>query len=714
MGTESEAERRPVAAPSTGLVADARAWLGRHGFELWILTGIWALLVVVMFSLATGHQSPRRFQDEFLFFGVAEAFSGGDGITWRGQSIGLLSWLYPVLLAPAFWFSDSVAGAYTGIHLLDSVFMSAVVFPAFLMARLYLERWQSLLVALIAVSVPAMNYVGVIGTESLAYTTATAAFGGILLAAARPRPRNWALALVLVGVAMLTRTQFVIMLPIFVGTVLLVAAMRGPGERVAYLRSQKGLLYAFAALAALGLLFLLVRGKASFGLYAGAFEGASLTRENVAFWLKSFLADIYIFTIAIPVIATTAMFAYKENRRDPLVGALLALAAVATFVFVAQVTWFSATNIFDWRIRHIFYERYMFYIGPIFFTGLLVSFGRVKWGAALVATAVATLIMSGFQSDAILPPFSYDSFSFSWFGQRAAEDEDLLNGIGVYLARITLFLGIVYTLSTIDKSVFRRYGPVVAVLLVLGIQVVTQLKTWQYARDFSADAFSQKARPVNFVDRNTDEEVGMIVTSTDPPDTYFTTEFWNSNITRLFKTDKAPIKTPIMYSPTCPFDWDRTGRILQGDCDTLPSAWYMRSDILVMHLRDEVKRVHPSPQLQSITLMVAEPPPTIFSFVEGYEPNTQLTRGTITVRSFLQRAGRMRVRLDKQASNQVITVDGGNSRTVEAGEPATLSIDLPAREHVTTIQLTTPTGAPVTSKVSRIEVNEGDGWKSIR
>lgn len=703
----------PEAQSNAGLIADARAWIGRHGFELWLLTGFWALLVVLMFWLATGHQSPRRFQDEFLFYGVAKAFAAGDGITWRGQAIGLYSWLYPVLLAPAFWFSSSVAGAYTGIHLLDSMMMCAAVFPAFLMARMYMGRLQAFVVALIVVSVPAMNYIGVIGTESLAYTTATAAFGGMLLAAVRPRPRNWVLALGLIAVAMLTRTQFVTMLPIFVGTILLTAAMRAKGQRADYLRSQRGLLYTFAALFAIGILMLMVRGRASFGLYAGAFDGADLTWENTWFWLKSFLADVYIFTVAIPVIATTAMYAYKENRRDPLVGALLALAAVATFVFVAQVTWFSATNVFDWRLRHIFYERYMFYIGPIFFVGLLVSFGRVKWGAALVATAVATLIMSGFQSDAILPPFSYDSFSFSWFGQFAGNDDKVLDNIGMILARFTLALGLVYTLSTLDRSFFRRYGPIAAVALVIGIQVITQMKTWQYARNFSEDALSLRPGPLNFVDRNTDKEVGMIITSTDPPDSYFTTEFWNSRITRLYKTDRVPISSPIMYSPTCEFDWDRTGRILQGGCDTLPNAWFMRSDILVMHLRDEVKRVHPSPKLKSITLMVGEPPPTIFSFVDGYEPNTGLTRGTVKLRSFLERPGKMRIQLGKQAGTQILTINGEKSFSISAGDSRTVTFDLPAREKVTTLQLTTPTGAAVTSKVEKFDLNEGDGWESV-
>src|SRR4029077_1567671 len=103
----------------------------------------------------------------------------------------------------------------------------------------------------------------------------------------------------------------------------------------------------------------------------------------------------------VPVIATLAMFGRAENRRDPLIGALLALAVVASLLFIAQVSWFSATNPYDWRARHIFYERYMFYLGPIFFVGFIASWNRVSWTSALVSTASAPAIMSGLQTDAV-------------------------------------------------------------------------------------------------------------------------------------------------------------------------------------------------------------------------------------------------------------------------------------------------------------------------
>ena len=69
--------------------------------------------------------------------------------------------------------------------------------------------------AVLAVAAPAMNYAGIIGTESLAYPVATAAFGAMILAIARPRRRNWALAFFMIGVSLFTRAQFAVFAPDF-------------------------------------------------------------------------------------------------------------------------------------------------------------------------------------------------------------------------------------------------------------------------------------------------------------------------------------------------------------------------------------------------------------------------------------------------------------------------------------------------------------------
>lgn len=693
---------------------DAHVWLRERGFELWIITGIWAILSLVIYLLATGHESPRRYQDEFLFWALAKNFAGGEGLTWRGQGLGLRSWLYPVVISPVFWAAKSVPGQYTGVQLVNSLVMCGTIFPAYLLGRLYVDRWRALLVALLAVSVPAMNYAGIIGTEVLGYFVFTAACGGILLALGRPRPRNTALAFALVFAAVLTRTQFVVLFPIFVGALLLAAAMAGPGDRLAYLRERRGLGYALVALAVLGGLVLLIQGKGAAGLYGGVFEGVPLTASAMWFWTKAFAADVYLLAAIVPVIATFAMFGSKENRRDPLVGALLALALVAAVMLVAQISWFSATNPYDWRGRHIFYERYMFYLGPIFFAGLLTSYKRVSWTAALVSTAVATLVVSGFQTDAVLVPFSYDSFGLSLVGRHMSLHPDVVPKIGMMLARLTFVLGGLYVLSTLENKILRRvlyWGLVGFTFVAL---IASQAQTWHYARTFSKEAFSQYPGPANFIDRHTDEPVGMIITSTDDPLSYFTAEFWNNSIVRAFATDAEPIKSPVMYSPRCEFDWSKTGEILGTGCDVVPDQWFMRSDNVVMHLKDETERVHPSPAWPTLTLMVGPHPARILSIVDGRAVRTGVVNGAMNVRSFLDVPGELRVRMIGGDGARVISVGSGESQLVAPGARKTLTIDLDKDERVTTVTVKSPSGVPDALRVTGLEVREPGGpWISI-
>ncbi|MBI2692216.1 MAG: glycosyltransferase family 39 protein [Solirubrobacterales bacterium] len=694
--------------------SDAGAWLRERGLEIWIITGIWAILTVIIYLLATGHESPRRYQDEFLFWALAKNWAGGDGLTWRGTGLQMRSALYPILLAPAFWFANSVPGQYTGVHLISSMMIVATIFPAYLMGRLYMDRWRALVVALLVVSVPAMNYAGVIGTENLGYLLFTAACGGILLSLARPRPRNTLLAFALVLAAMLSRTQFIVLLPIFTGTLLMAAVMGPPGNRVDYLKERRSVWTTLVALAALGGLFILVQGKGAFGLYGGVFEGIPLEFSALWFWVKAFTADVYLLSAIVPVIATLAMFGRAENRRDPLIGALLALAVIASIVFIAQISWFSATNPYQWRARHIFYERYMFYLGPIFFLGFLASWKRVSWTSALVSVAVATAIISGFQTDAVLVPFSYDSFGLTTIASWMANNPASAPKIGMLLARLTFLLGVVYVLSTIDHKLVRKilYCVLVAVTFVWLIQA--QAKTWQDARKYSAQAFELVPKPANFIDQNTDEEVGMIITSTDDPLSYFTTEFWNNRVVRAFATDAKPIVSPIMYSPKCKFDWTRTGEILGTGCDLVPNAWYLRSDTVAMHLKDETKRVNPSPAWPTMTLMVGGAPPRMLSLIDGRNVRSGIVSGALNTRTFLDKPGKLRFKIRGSESTAVLRTPSGKSVVVQPGKSGELTMDLSANETYSTFTVKTPGGIQSEVFLDDLSVQEPDGkWQSI-
>lgn len=694
---------------------DARDWLRRHGLEIWVLVGLWMLASLITFVLASGHESPRRYQDEFLFWGVAKSFAGGDGLTWRGEGIGLYYFLYPVLLAPAFWIGSSVAASYTIVHLINSLMMAGVVFPAYFMARQMLGKGAAALAAVMAVSVPAMNYAGVIGTESLAYPACTAALGAMIFSIARPRRRNWLLALGLIVVAVFTRAQFVVLAPVYFVALIFAGLMRDREARAGYIRVQREPLAAMiAGFAMIGVLFL-IKGHGAVGLYAGVFEGVSPSLDDVWYWVKGLTADVYVFTAVIPAVAVIAMFMRGENRRDPFVGALLAVTLVATLAFIAEVAWFSAINPYNWRIRNIFYERYMFYIGPLFFTGLFVAWKRVSVLAALFSSVVAVIAMKGFQTDSVLIPFSYDAFAMTLIGVYMDSHPNVVPNIGRFLAGITALMTALYCISRVERSQIARLFGIVTITLVFGVLLIGQGWTWHLARMYSHDAFAGVVKPANFIDRNTNEDVGMIITFTDSPEMYFTTEFWNDRVTRAFATDAAPIKTPIMYSPRCTLDWSDTGEILGTGCDKVPSAFYLRNDTIALHLRDEVKRVHPTPEYADITLMETRSPARIFSLVDGRHAVTGEVQNVVNVRSFLDRPGALRMRFAELDRSLVVSVDRGRSFTVPAGSERVIEFPVKAGKRITTVRVKSPSGIPEVGKVLDMQLREAGGqWASIR
>lgn len=650
--------------------------------ELLFVFLLWAVATLIIWRLAVGHVSPRRFQDEFLWSSVAESLTHGEWLHWRGESLGIKSPLYPLGIAPAYVLGGSTESIYHNIQFINSAMMCAVVFPVYYAARQYLNATLAFVTALLALAAPAMNYAGIIGTEALAYPMAAFAGLSIALVAGRADRKSWIVAAVAILLAILTRTQFVVFVPALLAAVLLTGLMRAPAERRVYFAQQAAPLKILGGLMAAGLALVLFAPGAAVGLYQEALQGGVPDLGELWFWLRAFTADVFIVGGIIPVIAAIAMMLDRDNRRDPMVGALLATALVVSAAFVAEVSWFSANNEFDWRARHIFYERYMFYLGPLFFVTLMTCWQRIKSNHVLVATGIAVLGLSGIHADLVLVPFSYDAFGLTVVGWLLDTRPGLSNHLGLYMASVGVILGWVLTMAGAKNEQLARIGAMLALALTFGVLLWNQAKTWQYARFYSPIAFSGVPKPVDWIDQKTGEDVGMIITSTDQPEMYFGTEFWNKRITRAFATDQEPFKSPVMYSPRCEFDWAPDGTILGTGCDQVPRAFYIRSNTVAVHLKDPVLEFENTPDQR---LLIAERPVRLLSILSGRDVTTGEAEGGVDLRTFLDRRAvvRLRVKSPRGAARVVV---GDRSYDVPAGRATTVSFPVASGEQLTGIQ----------------------------
>jgi hypothetical protein len=683
--------------------------------ELLPLAALWIVAGLVTWLLTRGIVVPRRYIDEFLYWAVAKNFAHGEGLSWRGVPIPLRAWLYPVVIAPLFRLAGSVPSQYELVKAVNSVVICAVVFPAYAAARLFVARRLALLAAVFAVVVPANNYAAIVGTESLAYPLCTAAFAAMLWALGRPGAHSAWLSVVLVGLAALTRMQFAILVPVFAGSLVLVVALQGRSGWRAHLRERRALGLLLAGVVLLGMLGLIWQGRGAVGIYGGIFSGVALTAGHLWFWAKAYAADVFLLCAIVPAIATFALAGSRANRRDPLIGALVVVALVAALALVLQMAWFSSISPFDWRRQHIFYERYMFYLGPLFFTGLVASFGRVSVRAAALSTLAAALVVSGMQSDLIAVPFSIDAFGQAYLGFYFDQHEAALGHAGVLLAALTLLLGGCYVLAQLGEPLrdLARWGRALSVVLPMFVLVITLAKAWSYSEIYAESAALQTPRPHAFAAPPDGPRAGMLLAQDADPTTFYNIEFWNPRVDRVFVTARAPVGLPVVYSPTCRFVWNRTGAILPGRadqpaCGPPPSSWVVVGGSLSLRLRDEVRRVTPRAG-QPVTLLGVDGPPRIFALTGGRDVRTGRVTTSLDVVSFLRTPGRMRVVAETGRDAVRLRPDGVPALTVRPHSRAVLSLPVGALERHTRIAVD-PDGAGV--RVTAVELLEDGRYRS--
>ena len=173
---------------------------------------------------------PTVFADELIFISLAKGLSRGDGPLVRGVETLGYGLAYPALLAPVYALADDGADAFAAAQVTNAVVMASAGIPAYLLARMVLERSDALLVAALTVLTPLLWYTAYVMTESLFYPAFVWTAYAVSRALARPSTLLQAVALGgLVGLCTV-RPQAIVLLPAAataVGIVLVRGAERG-------------------------------------------------------------------------------------------------------------------------------------------------------------------------------------------------------------------------------------------------------------------------------------------------------------------------------------------------------------------------------------------------------------------------------------------------------------------------------------------------------
>ena len=293
----------------------------------------------------------------------------------HGVVVGSINQLYPLLLAAVFA-SRSVEQGLHFAHVLNALVMGSAAVPAYLLAlRVTRSVWASLLAGLLTVAVPWVVLSSFLLTEVVAYPAFVWALLAFHVTLTRPSPRHDLMASLVLIVAILARTQLVVLALALAVAILVVGSPRA--HRVLWL------VYGAGAVIAVGVV---LSGHNALGTYGSTTSGNPLPAAVV----PAFFSHLAVVALGVGVLPFVIGGAWLV-RWDPF--------AVLGSATVLLVTLEVAS--YDVRFGGgIVRDRYLFYIAPVFaiaFAAALFPWRRPGWeltlplGVLIVGLALAPL-----------------------------------------------------------------------------------------------------------------------------------------------------------------------------------------------------------------------------------------------------------------------------------------------------------------------------------
>src|SRR3954471_8586856 len=285
----------------------------------------------------------------------------------HGAVVGSINQLYPLLLAP-FFASGTVASGLQRAHVLNAFVITSASIPAYLLAlRVSRTAWTSAVAAALTAIVPWVALSSFLLTEVAAYPAFVWALLAFHVTLTKPSPRNDALAGIALAVAIVARTQFVVLALALPVAILLVGRCR----------AHRALGAAYAVGLALALV-IIATGHSPLGTYGSTTSGNLLPASVV----PAFFAHLSVVAFGLGLVPFLVGGAWLV-RREPFA----VLASVTIVLLTLEVA--------SYDIRFgggLVRDRYLFYAAPLFaiaFAAALAQWGRIGWSLAVPVGVLA-------------------------------------------------------------------------------------------------------------------------------------------------------------------------------------------------------------------------------------------------------------------------------------------------------------------------------------
>ncbi len=331
----------------------------------------WAILVLLCavstvgrFWLARRVPTPWISPDEMIYGLLGRTLYRSGRLAVLGAHTGFYSLVYPALVGLPLVVGDPVRG-YAFAKALQAFVMSLAAVPVYLWARTLVSTRAALAAAALTLAVPAFAYTGLLMTETAFYPLVALTAWTMALALERPTLARQAVVVGLVALAVLTRLQAIVLVPVFVTALLLQTLLE---RRRPAVRSFAPGLGGIAALAVGWAAWRIAAGGGALGAYSGVTSGGYHVGAAARFVLYH-LGDLVLLTGFFPVCAV-ALLLLERRAGSAAERAYLAVAVSLSVWLVLEV------GIFASRYVGRLAERDLIGAAPVLFIGLFVWLER--------------------------------------------------------------------------------------------------------------------------------------------------------------------------------------------------------------------------------------------------------------------------------------------------------------------------------------------------
>jgi hypothetical protein len=361
--------------------------------------------------------APQLLCDEFVYAGLAKSLAANGHFMLRHEASGL-SYVYPALLAPAWW-AGSMETVYFLAKAINAIVMTLAAIPFFFWVRRLSSSAWALAATVLLLVLPAFDYTGMLMTENAFLPAFLAAAFAIASSLERPTTFRQLLAVAAIALALGVRAQAAALVVVLPAAIVLYAVLERSGpptwKRVIHaLGVHRVSLLALGGLAALYWLMRLVFGGGTLGPYREVFEADYSVLRGLR-WSADHLAELTLATGVVPLVALFVLIGLVATRSFEATRAeraFVATTATTMVAFLLEIGFFTS------RFAGTVAERYSFYLGPLLLIALVTWLYRGLPRPALL-TAAAAISAAGLVLWLPLQRFTEVSPLYSSFGLYA-------------------------------------------------------------------------------------------------------------------------------------------------------------------------------------------------------------------------------------------------------------------------------------------------------